>query len=61
MPKKPSVKETKRVLGAKVEVTEKDAQKLAPLTRYWRQRFFWDNWFIIAFGGFLGFCLGLMI
>lgn len=61
MPKKTSIKKTKEVFGAKVEVTEKDAQKLAPLTRYWRQRFFWDNWFIIAFGGFLGFCLGLMV
>lgn len=54
----PSIKKTKLVFGAKVPVTKKDAKKLAPLTRYWRRRFFWDNWFILAFGAFLGFILG---
>lgn len=50
----PSVKKTKRVLGAKVEVTEKDAKKVSPLTNYWAGRLrtarHSDNWPVFAFG-----------
>lgn len=55
------VKEAKEILGGKAEISESDARKLAPLTRYWKRQFAYDNWFILLFGGFLGFCLGLMI
>lgn len=34
----PSIKKTKRVLGAKVEVTKSDAKKVSPLTRFWGGR-----------------------
>lgn len=61
----PSIKKTKRVLGAKVEVTKSDAKKVSPLTKYWAGRLKAardsDNWFILSFGVFLGFCLGLMV
>lgn len=53
----PSIKKTKRVLGAKVKVTKSDAKKLKPLTKYWDERMNRDNWYILA----LGFCLGLLL
>lgn len=49
-----NVKKTKRVLGAKKEVTEKDAAKAAPLVGYWAKRLkeakYSDNWPVFFFG-----------
>lgn len=59
--KKKLVREAKAILGGKKEITKSDAKKLAPLTRYWKQRFIWDNWYILSFGAFIGFVLGLMV
>lgn len=60
-----TVKKTKKVLGAKVEVTKKDAKQVKPLVRYWADRLKdardSDNWQVLTFGAFLGFVLGLMI
>lgn len=50
-----------KVFSAKKEVTEKDAKKLKPLTRYWKHRLEADNWFILGVGALLGFALGLLV
>lgn len=59
-----SIKKTKRVLGAKKEVTKKDAKKVKPLLKYWSKRLkkarYSDNWFVLGFGVFLGFVLGVI-
>lgn len=55
---------TKKVLGAKKVVTKKDAVKVAPLVEYWEARLLKerdsDNWYILAFGAFIGFVLGII-
>lgn len=57
----PSVKKTKRVTGAKVEVTKNDAKKASPLVRYWDNRMSRDNWYVFSFGVIFGFLLGLIV
>lgn len=60
----PSVKKTAKVLGAKKEVTKKDARQVKPLVKYWEKRLKdardSDNTFILLFGAFLGFILGII-
>lgn len=51
----------KELFNAKKKVTKKDAKKLKPLTRYWAKRLSRDNWFVLSFGAFLGFVLGVIM
>ena len=61
MPRRTSAKVTKKVLGAKVEVTEKDDKKVSPLTKYWSSRLKEardsDNWAILLVGIVIGSAL----
>ena len=59
MPRTPRMKLASSVFKSK-KVTKADAKKLAPLTKYWNNRLFQDNWYVLSFGVFIGFILGLM-
>lgn len=54
------VKTVEKLFQAKKEVTKSDAKKLSPLTKYWAKRLSRDNWFVLLFGVFLGFVLGVI-
>ncbi len=63
MPRTPRMK-MKKVFSAKKEVTKSDAKKLKNLLK-WRLNEdmkirFSDNWYVLSFGVFIGFILGLM-
>ncbi len=45
----------------RMKITESDAKKLRPLTRYWKNKLSRDNWIILSLGVVLGFALGLIV
>lgn len=54
MPRTPRMK-------IKSVITNSDAKKLRPLTRYWKNKLSRDNWIILSIGVVLGFVLGVIL